>query len=86
MGLFWRNTPKPVSREQAAQILRRADVQEPLRDAGFDPAILERQLEYGELRLIDGRTTISMDMAMQVPEAFPPPRADEDDPFESGTL
>ena len=85
MGLFRRN-PKPVSREQAAKIIQRADVQEELRAAGIDPAILEQELEYGELRLIGGRTTISINATMQQLEAFPPPHSDEDDPFESGTL
>ena len=84
MGLFGRNDRRPVSREQAEKILQRTDVQEQLRDAGIDPAILEHQLEYGELRLVAGRTTISMATTWQVPEAFPPPRSDEDDPFETG--
>ena len=87
MGLFFRrNEPRPVSREQAAKILQRPDVRETLWDAGIDPALLEHQLEHGELRLVDGRTTISMATTWQVPEAFPPLHSDEDGPFESGTL
>jgi hypothetical protein len=85
MGLFKRNSPKPVSREQAEQILRRADVQEELRAAGIDPALLEHQLEYGELRIVGGRTTISIGTTTHAPEGVPP-RSDEDDPFESGTI
>ena len=68
MGLFGA-IPKPLSREQAKQILQRAEVQEELRAAGIDPASLQQELEHGELRVVDGRTTISMNATMQLPRS-----------------
>jgi hypothetical protein len=94
MGLFKRTKTQPVSREQAEQVLERADVQSQLRAVGIDPARLEQQVEHGELSTSGGKTTIRVTTTIRVPQdpqaaqtqpQLAPP-SDADDPFETGKL